>query len=302
MLDERVSLSGGELVVEIAPALGGKLVTLRRTDGDNVLYAPPELPYRLPDVDGDFSLHDTSGFDECFPTVGACTVEGRALPDHGQVWSRPATWRREAATLVVTSELPDARFVRRLRIDGATLHIDYEVTASRRQPMLWSAHPLLAVHEGAQIVLPDEVTELSVEWSARPLPSRVGWPVHDGARLDTLGPAANARAYKVFTGSLTTGACALYDPASDTAVTMRFDAAELPFVGLWVCEGGWPVTRPAKHYTVALEPCTAPVDSLDRAVADETARWLEPNTPRRWGLAVTATRGRPQLAGRVSSP
>lgn len=291
---ERVPFSSGELELEVIPALGGKLSVLRRRGGENVLLAPPDHPHRVPDVDGAFDAHDTSGFDECFPTVAACEVESHPLPDHGQTWSRPARVTRIGAALRIDSELPGSRFSRTLHVHDSTLEIEYEAIASRRMPALWSSHPLLAVRPGMQILLPREVRSLFVEWSANgSLGGRVDWPVHGGVRMDLVQHPSAGRAHKLFTDTLTEGACALYDPVRDEALTFTFDPREVPCVGLWVCEGGWPTTRASKHYTVALEPCSGRPDSLAAARLLGTAFVLEPDVPRRWRMALTLSRGRP---------
>jgi len=294
---ERIALIGDELCLEVLPALGGKISVLRRRDGENVLLTPPELPFRIPDVDGAFDAHDTSGFDECFPTVAACTEGGRNLPDHGQIWSRRARVTREESALRIESELPGARFTRTLRLAGDTLQLDYEVLGERPTAALWSSHPLLAARPGMQILLPRCVRELLVEWSSDvALGSRVAWPSHHGARLDVLLPPTAARAHKLFTDVIAAdeGACALYDPVRDTAVTFRFDPKDVPCIGLWVCEGGWPTTRASKHYTVALEPCSGRPDSLAEAVALGTSFQLPTIVPRRWTVMMSISRGRPR--------
>ncbi|MEO6950408.1 MAG: hypothetical protein ABI321_01240 [Polyangia bacterium] len=293
---DRVAFFGGDLEVEVIPALGGKLSVLRRRGGQNVLLEPPDFAHRVADVDGAFDAHDTSGFDECFPTVAACNVGGHALPDHGQTWSRPARVTHVGSSLRIDSELPGARFSRTLRVHGSTLEIEYEAVASTRMPALWSSHPLLAVRPGMEILLPREVRSLFVEWSANgALDARVDWPVHDGVRLDVVQPPSAGRAHKLFTDTLTEGACALYDPSRDESLTFTFDPREVPCVGLWVCEGGWPTSRASKHYTVALEPCSGRPDSLADAVALGTAFVLEPEVPRRWRMALMLSHGRPQV-------
>ncbi len=294
---ETVALLGDELYMEVLPALGGKISVLRRRDGENVLLAPPDYPHRTPDVDGAFDAHDTSGFDECFPTVAACTEGGRVLPDHGQTWSRPARVTREGDALRIESTLPGSRFARTLRLEGDTLHLDYEVLGEQPVAALWSSHPLLEARPGMQILLPRSVHELFVEWSTdEALGSRVAWPVHQGARLDVLLPPTTGRAHKLFTGPIAAdeGACALYDPDRDIAVTFRFDPKDVPCVGLWICEGGWPTTRPSKHYTVALEPCSGRPDSLAEAVALGTSFTLPTIAPRRWAVMMSISRGRPR--------
>jgi galactose mutarotase-like enzyme len=300
----RLRLTGEALEVELLPELGGKLVALRRrASGRNVLLEPPEHPYRPAHPGADFSLFDTSGWDECFPCVGpgpSPDVPGLALPDHGEVWSQPWTWRVEGEALVTEARglhVP-SRFERRLTLQGETLRLDYAVHALGPRPLryLWSVHPLLAVSPGSRVVLPAEVTSVQVEGSADlgPHGTHVPWPRAPGGRaLDLLAGPGPRLADKLFTPPLRQGACALHDAASDESVTFRFDPARLPHVGLWLCQGGWPGGGRPPHFTAALEPCTAPADALDA----RSGRWLQPGGTERWWLEVALRAGPPNLKG-----
>ena len=298
---ERVTWSQGNLIVAFLPQLGGKLCTLRRKSrARNVLYEPHDLPYRLPEQDGVFEDHDTSGFDECFPTVDACPdprMPTRRLPDHGAVWSRPVTWSVDGEVLSMVSDLPGARFSRTFRVEGDTLVLGYSVMVEESGPALWSAHPLLAVSEGSRIYLPSEVASLYVQWSSDGHLGERGavcaWPGQDATRIDHVAGRSAGRAKKLFTDALRAGWCAIVDGDSGEAVTFRFDPADTPFLGLWICEGGWPRSRAAKHHTVALEPCSGRPDALDEAARRKECWWLDAGIPRTWSLRVGLSDGFP---------
>ena len=90
-----VELQGGDARVVLIPALGGKIAELW-LGARQWLWKNPQLPFRLPDAKASYVLSaDSGGWDECFPTVGACTLPslvrgagGRELPDHGELWSQ----------------------------------------------------------------------------------------------------------------------------------------------------------------------------------------------------------------------
>ena len=47
---------------------------------------------RVASQDNSFVGSGLAGWDECIPTVAACTgADGRAVPDHGSVWARAWT-------------------------------------------------------------------------------------------------------------------------------------------------------------------------------------------------------------------
>ncbi|MFY0571520.1 hypothetical protein ACN28E_47880 [Archangium lansingense] len=294
-----LTLSGRELEVSVLPELGGKLQSLRRRDGgSNVLLTPPDFPYRRPVPGAAFEAHDTSGFDECFPTVAACASPDepeRSWPDHGVLWTSAWRWELEGSRLHMEAESGPRspwRFRRTLELDGPTLRLGYEVENLTDAPrrFLWAAHPLLSVSAGSTLHLPGSVTEVEVEYSAGgrlgPRGSRVPWPGRGEHRLDVVHGPHLGLADKLFAGPLREGWCALHDAARGSRVTFRFDPVELPFLGVWLCQGGWPSSRPGRHFTVALEPCNGMPDALDAAAARGTCVTLEGGGRTQWSLEL----------------
>ena len=72
---------------------------------------------------------------------------------------------------------------------------------------------------------------------------------------------------KIYAAAPPEGWCAIERRSAGLRVQVEFDPSLSPFLGLWLCYGGWPEGHPKRQYCVALEPCTAPVDSLATAMA-----------------------------------
>jgi hypothetical protein len=103
----------------------------------------------------------------------------------------------------------------------------------------------------------------------------VGWPVAtlaNGSKSDLSVAQAPASGIgdKLFAGPLGAAEnwCALERPGAGVRIKFGFDPAATPYLGLWICYGGWPDRPGPKQTCVAMEPATAPVDS--RA---ETGPW-----------------------------
>lgn len=289
-----IVLQNGQLRLKALPDLGGKLNSLvGLQDEREHLLQPPEFPWRPARYGAPFEHYDTSGFDECFPTVGECRLgDGTSLPDHGELWSAP--WQ-ELGPSSPTSLKLEARgtalpylFRRHIWLREAEVVLDYEVQNTGHQdlPYLWSAHPLLQVAPGDRVVLPPEVTSVAVEWSAR---ERIAGQVPWDQGLALLGPAERGWADKLFTGPLSQRWCQMaYSDGG--SLTFDFASEEVSYLGLWICQGGWPTSANApdrkRHYTVALEPCTAPCDRLDTALEQGHARTLRPDERVSWRLSL----------------
>ena len=316
-------LENSTMRVEVIPELGGKIASLvRKETGREFLLQPPEPErgYRRPSGNASFEDYDTSGFDECIPTVSACRYPekpfaGQCLPDHGDVWSMPWKVNSTADEIMLEAQGSSLPFLfrRRMKLDGNTLLLNYEITnlSDAELRSLWSAHPLLSVEPGAKILLPAEVRELQVNWSHDGKLGKGGnvctWP----AATDRFGNKINigkvaeptaGTADKLFTPRLSEGFCALFYPGTNESLAFRFDPHLVPYVGLWMCYGGWPTNRSAKHFTVALEPCTGRPDSLEDAIKRGECDTVAGQETKSWWLRLEALSGAPQkLPARDSS-
>lgn len=312
---ETVLLSGDLLKVSFVPAIGGKIVSLYDQIAEREwLWTDQTRPLRRPVPGGQFADYDISGFDECFPTIGACEYpdppySGRPLPDHGELWatSWSCTANRDTVAMSATGRVLPYRLTRAARIEGRTLRLDYELVnrGTARLRYHWSAHPLFAVAPGMRIELPERprlIKEFGLGGMVGaddPL-GRQGylaeyqWPMARSA----AGGAADLRlltfprppaTYKVYAVDLTVGWARLVDPMRAEGLEIRWPLEHIPYLGVCVNMAAWPsIGQPGRW--VALEPCTATCDRLDLAVARGECATIEGSDRARWWLEVELLR------------
>jgi galactose mutarotase-like enzyme len=303
---ENVVIQTGDCVLRVLPQFGGKIASLTFR-GQELLQAPlaPVAPrtHTMP-----FDASDAGGWDECLPSVAACKVHTEAgtadVPDHGDLWRLPWTILDHTPQSVTLSagcfSLP-LTLKRSLAIseieNGVRLSLDYRLTNTGSVPIPWSwaAHPLFAVEQDDRIILPDSIKTLRLEGSGGNRLGKRGdevqWPI---AELATGFHADLSRAEapdsgigdKLFAGPLNSGDawCALERPSAGVRIKISFDADATPYLGLWICYGGWPGRPGPKQVCVALEPATAPVDSL--AFDGPWSRTLPPGEWSDWPMQV----------------
>lgn len=303
---EEVVLENGKLRAAVLPALGGKIASIRIKPEDAELLQPPLRPYAPRTRYMNFDAGDASGWDECLPSVAGCEVETASgvvtIPDHGDFWQ--VEWTVEARSeneLTLSAQgfsLP-LNFRKKLRLEDQSLHIEYSVhnRSAESVEYLWSAHPGFAVEEGDRILLPASVREVTVEGSGQ---NRLGsqgtrhaWP-HTNANgqaidLSLAGGAADGIGDKLFAKAPIEGWCAIERKRLKRKVAFHFDAARLPYLGLWICYGGWPESQTARQHCVAMEPCTAEGDSLAIAAKEGRARRISAGSGDRWTLELRVT-------------
>ena len=314
---ENVLIQSGNCSVTVLPEFGGKIASIC-VEGHELLQSPlAQIGPRTRAMP--FDAGDASGWDECLPSVAACEVEtarGPAkIPDHGDLWrvewetqapgdqgkrdqrsgSEPlrVTLKGECFSLPLTLE-------RTMALDqtskGWELRFHYKLTNTGQAgvPWSWAAHPLFRVEEGDAVVLPDSIAALRVEGSRGNRLGSAGvevrWPMaHTAAGeadLRVVQPERSGIAEKLFAGPLKAGEgwCELVRPKAGVRIRFGFDPAATPFLGMWLCYGGWPERPGPKQMCAALEPATAPVDSL--AEGGKWTRNLAAGEVFTWPLAV----------------
>jgi galactose mutarotase-like enzyme len=254
-----------------------------------------------------FDASDASGWDECLPSVAACAVEtavGPAeIPDHGDLWR--VAWEPVQSGSSVT--LRGRCFSLPLELErtvalteagnGWQLRLNYKVSnvGNHPAPWSWAAHPLFTAEAGDHLVLPSSIHSLRLEGSGGGRLGKGGdavtWPVAalaDGGKTDlsVAQPPESGIGDKLFAGPLTAAEnwCALVRPSAGVRIRVHFDPAATPYLGLWICHGGWPDRPGPKQTCVAMEPATAPVDSL--AVTGPWSRVLAPGESFSWPMLV----------------
>jgi galactose mutarotase-like enzyme len=305
-----MDVAGPELIMQtdtlraaVLPALGGKVASLRWLPGEMELLQAPLAPYAPRTLTMAFDEGDASGIDECLPSVAACTVEtaqGSAqVPDHGDFWRLAWEAAQEGNTIRMSAmgfSLP-LRFERTLRLEKDTLGIDYRVTNVGKEPVpwAWAAHPLFAVDRGDRVALPPSVDRVEVEGSGG---QRLGarhsshaWPWTSNNRgevvdLSLAGGIEDGFGDKLFAQAPAEGWAAVERVQHGLRIEVQFEPEQTPWLGLWLCYGGWPEGHAHRQQCVAIEPCTAPVDSLAEAMARGQSRRLEPGESDQWLMRI----------------
>ena len=308
-------VDNGLLRLTVLPELGGRIVSMVRLEsGYEYLLQPPdpERAYRQRSYGDRFEDYERGGFDECAPTVAECLYPeepflASQLPDHGDVWCLPSEVEVVGKEIRLTSSIRSLplRFRKRVQLQENTVKLDYEVTSLSQSivKFLWSAHPLLRVEPGAEIILPPEVKEVEVAWSKDERLGKSGdrcpWPEAaegSGGRLELnrVGSPSAGTAEKLFTPRISQGFCALFLQGRNESVAFRFDPQAIPYIGIWLCQGGWPTNRSTKDFTVALEPSSGRPDSLDEAIGRNECAVLAPHGTMRWWMEIEVNGGAPR--------
>jgi galactose mutarotase-like enzyme len=293
------SLQNDELSVEILPDEGGRISSFKslRSGMEFLTQSHRTGPPLRAGFNTPFSEGPCAGIEECLPSVGPCgpQTNGGPVPDHGDFWQLGWDVTDLSSTAIRMSAIGFSRtlrFSKHVSLQQDALCVDYHVEniGSTVQSFLYACHPLLAISAGDLILLPPEVRELRVDYSrGGRLGSRgtkVPWPQTDsGIRLDIVDGPESGTADMFYTARLSQGSCGLYRTATRQQLDISFDAQRLPYLGLWLCYGGWPENDSGmRQYAVALEPTTCGCNTLSEAQQNDSAITLDTGQTFAWEL------------------
>lgn len=268
------SFEAGGLRVTANPIRGGKIVSLIDSRGVEWI-AQPEEPVMDPPRDGAAFLDcEMAAWDECAPTIVACDVDGVALGDHGNLWTKE--FSVDGDTMSVFDESLDYWFSRRMRASADELLIDYEVRAGDRPvPFMWAAHPQFRAPQGTRVILPSTVTTV-VDVMDPQLPE-LPWSTDLGA-IDTIDEGG----YRKFYVHPEQTACSAALVHPDGAALRLSWTAQCPYFGVWFDKFEF-----RSEPIIALEPATAYFDTLTTAIALDRVLVIPAGGHVSWTLSIS---------------
>lgn len=287
--DDTILLESLRLEVVIEPERGGKIRSFfaKRTERE-FFYIDPRGTHAAGD---EYSAHDISGFDECFPTVWNCLYpdgkrRGTPMGDHGYLWRGP--WQTEVVgdRVEMSKDVPlfQCSFQRTCELESSDcLKLDYSIANYGKEPMkyLYSAHPMLATDEDVELVLPDSIDKMyaffvgGVDGVREKTWAR--WPLPAGANLERPFSAERHSAIKLYTPRLDHGQAAIRHAGLGQALQFEFDPDQLPYLGVLIAQGYDPEGGPFKDEVfLGLEPTTGVGDDLPTCQETGTVAELAP--------------------------
>ncbi len=272
----------------VVPELGGRIVSLtNRQDQTQWCWqsAPPK-PWRHLTRGTPFDQGALAGFDECIPTVAACTLGDTSHTDHGDAWT--SVWQVTGAvvdqphlTMKVDLQSVSATLERTIYLLPDGLRFEYRLLnrSPRPQRILWAFHPLMPLEPGTQLQFPQPGWQWRIESLEAPHGDTTAIPEPGPELVDWLlnTPAGAPAGAKLFART-PPGLNRITIDRNGSKLHLSVEQKHIPWVGVWVSAGAW-----HGHHHLAIEPSNAGYDALTAA---NDLPLLAPGGKRAWAFEM----------------
>jgi hypothetical protein len=266
---EIVRLESEHLRVDVAPEIGGRIVSLiEKERGHEFLWRNASLRLERQAAGTEYDPNFYGGIDELLPNDIPETLHNLACPDHGELWTTPLEWSAHGGELRMRGALPrfGLLYERALSLaaDPSVLECTYRITnqTSEVRQFLWKLHAALQVGPGDIVDCPARLAQVvDPAWSRFKTLAPFPWPNLEGQAANVVRPAEGTVDF-FYLFDLQAGVLRLQRPAEDLCFSYEFDRRTFPYAWVFASYGGF-----NGHYTVVLEPCSSMPLSVREAAA-----------------------------------
>jgi hypothetical protein len=273
-----VRLESEHLQADVAPGIGGRIVSLReKAGGHEFLWRNERLRLQRVAPGSTYDPNFYGGIDELLPNDAAERIDGVDCPDHGELWTMALDWQLKGACLILEGRLPrfglDYRRQMCLAPDRPTVEFHSRISnpTDAARHFLWNFHAALAVEPGDVIECPAETARVAdPAWSRRQSQAPFRWPMIEGRPANVV-PAADGTCDSFYLYQMRSGRIAWRRPSQELKLGYRFDTRVFPYASVWASYGGFD-----GHYMMLLEPSTALPNRVGEAIARNQCAVLTP--------------------------
>ncbi len=267
-----IRLENDRYSLTVLPGEGAKIVSFQTKNGQEFLWQNPNPTYGHIGLSDSYVDGECSSFDDMFPTIDPITlsVGSRAnveYPDHGEVCRLAFSYEIMQNSVCMETHSERLQYTYRKTIsenENGDLSVHYEIEnhAPDAFRALWAGHCMIQVCDGGEILVPfaDDATVEMMFDEAKAFGCRGEIRQLTSEMLRSSMSPEKRNSFKYYFQAPTSVGEIGYRYADGTIFWMRYDAAALPYVGMWVNNGFF-----HNSHCVGLEPCNLGYDTVENA-------------------------------------
>lgn len=275
---EILTIRNDQLDLSIAPALGGKMISLfNKVLQKEFLWTNKNLSLKMNKPGDDYDSNFFGGIDELLPNDIPETIDGISYPDHGELWTHPLVHEYSDNKLKLSGRLglSGIAYSKTIHlVPGSPIVIlDYSIinTAKETRNFLWKLHAALKVEQGDKLIT--NATHAKVvdpQYSRFTDTNEFRWPLIEGTDASIV-PEKNNKMDFFYLYDIPGGEMQMLSKDDKSLFAYSYDNKVFPYQWYFASYGGF-----LDHYTVILEPCTTMPISIAEAKEKKQCTILQP--------------------------
>lgn len=277
-------LSTRLLTATIDPRHGARILSLKATESGREWLVPPPDSADRSAYGSRFTDRAIHGWDEMFPTIDACTVNRRQIPDHGEVWAVPWSLTEprhpDGIRLQVESRTMPLTLSREASGSGDDIDLYYELSnmGTKSLPVQWTPHPQFALTSSTQIKFSPTPTSARITSPLRGT-DHIAWQqVEHQSEVVPVGSHLKAWIEEPFALRSVT----LVE--AEDSLTMCWRSAVLPYAAVL-----WDNGEFSQQRTLTVEPAMNASESLARSQSLHQATHIRAGETLKWHILLSAS-------------
>ena len=275
---EILVLKSNHLSVSVAPALGGKILSVyNRSLEKEFIWTNNNLSPEIHHAGDDYDSNFFGGIDELLPNDIPETIEGIAYPDHGELWTCQLHYEISGERIFLSGTLPlsQLQYQKTIYLDpkSPVIHLDYKIknTSAGQRNFLWKLHAALDVAAGDRLVTKAKRAQVvDPQYSRFTNTKEFEWPLIEGIDASVVPQKNNSMDF-FYLYDISNAEMQLEDKDGKTLFSYQYDGNVFPYQWYFASYGGF-----LNHYAVILEPCTTMPISVTEAKEKKQCTVLEP--------------------------
>ncbi len=275
---ELLALENDHLKCVVAPALGGKIISVyNKSLQKEFLWRNENLPLSVLGPGADYDSNFFGGIDELIPNDIPENIDGIDYPDHGELWTTPLSYKIEHDKIILSGllQLSGLFYQKKISLAPAisSILLEYKIRndSSSARHFLWKLHAALVIEKGDELsTAAAKGKVVDAAYSRFTDTAEFDWPVIEHTNAAIIPGKTNTMDFFYLYGNDVTE-MKLLSKNKNHVFSYRYDKTIFPYQWYFASYGGF-----LDHYTAILEPCTSMPISVNEAKQLNQCSVLQP--------------------------
>ncbi len=276
---EVITCENGHIKFEIAPAAGGKIISIfNKKLGKEFLWRNESLLLETLETGADYDSNFYGGIDELLPNDIPENIDGVDYPDHGELWTTRLDYELNEDSIAVFGKLKLSGLYYKKTVhfnaNKPMIHLEYKIKneSGGQRNFLWKLHAALAIEEGDQLITTAKKGKVvDPDYSRFNNLNEFDWPVIENTNASTV-PAKNNSVDFFYLYDIEQSGMEFLSGKGKHLFSYRYDKNVFPYQWYFASYGGL-----LDHYTAIIEPCSSMPMSINDAKNLNQCSILAPN-------------------------